>query len=162
MPFHSPNSKFKNNWIDKWKHISLLVGVVLIWLSHSSKDRMKNRSGAFVIYSKMLFFVFNLILLFYKTHPFLISMKNNHVYIECGRSIIIKNHYWFLTDFLNLLKSFNSSHSINEQLIPFEHLYLIFNHILIHCQQAHQSYQINKKKQNIDELYRWFRTQIKN
>ncbi|CAF2416351.1 unnamed protein product [Rotaria sp. Silwood2] len=101
-------------------------------------------------------------LFFQKTNTFSLSMKNNHIFIECGRSIIIKNHYWFLSEFLNLLRTFNRNHSIHNQQIPFDNLYLIFNHILIHCQQAHHSYQINKKNQNVDQLYQWLKTQIKN
>jgi hypothetical protein len=111
--------------------------------------------------SKMLFLILNLILLFSQIETFLISVNNNHIYIECGRSIIIKNHYWFLSEFLHLLKSSHRNHSINYHQIPFDHLYLIFNHILIHCQHAHQLYQRNKKNQNLDQLYHWLKTQMK-
>jgi hypothetical protein len=111
---------------------------------------------------KMLFFIINIILFFSKTETFFLSINNNHIFIECGRSIIIKNHYWFLSEFLNLLKTFNRNDSINYQQIPFDHLYSIFNHILIHCRHAHQSYQRNKRNENLDQLYNWFKNQIKN
>jgi 5'-3' exonuclease len=110
----------------------------------------------------MLFFVFNLILLIQKINSFFLSLNNNHVYMECGRSIIIKNHYWFLSEFLHLLKTFDRNSSINSQQIPFDNLYLIFNHILIHCQHAHHSNEMNKKTQNLDQIYQWIKTQIKN
>jgi hypothetical protein len=111
---------------------------------------------------KMFFFVINLILFFPKTNPFLFSLNNKHIFIECGRSIIIKNHYWFLSEFLHLLKSFHRNDSIHSQQIPIDNLYVIFNHILIHCQHAHHSYQINKKNQNMDQFYQWLKTQINN
>lgn len=110
---------------------------------------------------EMLLFLVNFILLFHKINSFFISMKNNHLLIECGRTIIIKNHYWFLNEFLKLLKSMDKSHSINYQQIPFNHIYLIFNHILIHCQYAHRTYQSNKKNQNTDPLYQWLKSQTK-
>jgi len=100
----------------------------------------------------MLFIIINFILFFSKTETFFFSINNNQVFIECGRSIIIKNHYWFLSEFLHLLKSLNKNRSINYQQIPFDHLYFIFNHILIHCQHAHHLYQRNKKKnQNLNQ-----------
>jgi hypothetical protein len=111
----------------------------------------------------MLFFLINLILLFLKTETFFLSINNNHLFIECGRSIIIKNHYWFLSEFLNLLKSFEKNNTINSyHQIPFDNLYFIFNHILIHCQQAHYLYQRNKKNQNLDQAYQWLKTHINN
>jgi hypothetical protein len=108
----------------------------------------------------MLFLILNLILFFSKIETFFFSINNNHLFIECGRSIIIKNHYWFLSEFLNLLKSFDTNHTIHYQQIPFDHLYIIFNHILIHCQHAHYLVQRNKKTENLDQLYRWLKNQI--
>ncbi|CAF1236694.1 unnamed protein product [Adineta steineri] len=111
----------------------------------------------------MLFFIIiiNFLLIFQKTNTFFLSINNKHIFIECGRSIIIKNHYWFLSEFLHLLKTFDRKNtSLNYQYIPFDHLYIILNHILIHCQHAHHSYQVNKKTENIDQLYRWLKTRI--
>lgn len=93
----------------------------------------------------MLFFIINLFLLFEKTNSHIFSIKNNYIFIECARSIIVKNHYWFLSEFLHLLKSYSENHSIHSEQIPFDNLYLIFNNILLHCQNAHHSYQMNKK-----------------
>jgi hypothetical protein len=109
----------------------------------------------------MLFVLINLILFFPKIETFLFSMNNNHIFIECGRSIIIKNHYWFLSEFLYFLNTLNQNHSINYQQIPFDHLYSVLNHILIHCQQAHQLHQRHRKNENLDQLYQWLKTQIK-
>jgi hypothetical protein len=124
----------------------------------------RNKNGAVRFYSllKMLFLVINLILYFPKTDSFFLSINSNHIFIECARSIIIKNHYWFLSEFLHLLKNVNSNHLINYQQIPFDHLYSIFHHILINCQQANHSYQINKKSRKIDQFYQWLKTQLKN
>jgi hypothetical protein len=110
----------------------------------------------------MLFFILYFILLIEKINSFFLSLNNNHIYIECGRSIIVKNHYWFLSEFLHLLKTLDRNSSMNFQHIPFDNLYLIFNHILIHCRHAHHSYQINKKPQNLDQIYQWLKTQFKN
>jgi hypothetical protein len=135
------------------RQMKTVVGVVLISVRMRQKER-KWRDR------KMLFFIINFLFIFSRTETFFFSLNNNHLFIECARSIIIKNHYWFLSEFLHLLDRNNNS--TNNQTIPFDHLYLILNHISIHCQQAHQFYQKNQKNQNLDQFYQWLKSQIKN
>ena len=124
---------------------------------HSNKAK-----GAKLIDPKMLFRILILLFIFSKTETFFLTIHTNHLFIECARSVIIKNHYWFLSEFQRLLQSFGRNNVTNEQLIPFDHLYFIFNHISIHCQQAYQVYQKNQKNRNLDQFYQWFNTQTKN
>ncbi len=107
----------------------------------------------------LLFLMINFIVFFFQIETFFLSINNNHLFIECARSIIIKNHYWFLSEFLYLLKQTNST---TYQTIPFDYLYLILNHISIHCQPAHQFYQKTRQTQKLDLFYQWLKSQIKN
>ena len=111
----------------------------------------------------MRFVVLVLLLLSSKIDTFLFSLNQNHVWIECGRSIIIQNHYWFLSEFLHLLQALQNNETIiHWQQMPFDHLYSILNSISIHCQQAYQVYQKTKKNQNRDQIPHWFKTPINN
>ena len=105
----------------------------------------------------MFFAVFIFILLFSNTNLFLISIQNKHIFIECGRSVIIQNHYWFLSELLKLLKTLNRNRL---QSVPYDHLNLIFNQIFIHCQPAYQFYQAKTKVSTLDQVYGWLKTQI--
>ena len=127
----------------------------------SFRSKIKQRAQT-LIDPKMLFRMLSFLLIFSKIETFFLAMNTNHLFIECARSIIIKNHYWFLSEFFHLLQSYDRNNFTNEQQIPFDHLYFIFNHISIHCQQAYQFSQKNKKNLNLDQFYQWFKTQMKN
>lgn len=109
----------------------------------------------------MLFFIINFILFFSEIDTFFFSINNNHAFIECGRSIIVKNHYWFLSEFLNLSQKFNENFIDESRHIPYDQVYLILNHIFIHCKRAHELYSKQKKNEHLHGLFQWLKTHLK-
>jgi len=100
----------------------------------------------------LLFFIVNIFFILSSIETLWFSRNHDRLFIECARSIIIKNHYWFLSEFYSLLKSLNdNSTSIENQQIPFDQLYLILKYIQVHCDAASK---YSEQNQNLDEFYR--------
>lgn len=93
----------------------------------------------------LLFILVNILLFISNIEAFVFSVNHNRAWMECARSIIIQNHYWFLSEFLRLLQSSKINQTIHWQQIPFDHLSSILNSISSHCQQAYQYYEKSQK-----------------
>lgn len=109
--------------------------------------------------NEMLVFLLGLLVL-RNADALLFAVQSKHVLIECGRAVIIKNHYWFLARFVELLKASRTDDRALEQHIPFEQLHSVFQQILVHCQAAHDMYRTRKSTDDVQKLLRWFKARL--
>ena len=84
------------------------------------------------------------------------SINNDPIFMDCARSIIIKNHFWYLTELFHLIQSLPyDENSSFDQSIPFEYLHSIFQSIFLHCQQAHRLYHSENNHHPYQQIFQW-------